>query len=268
MRTSSAPANRTPKPLSSVRFESFDRRVRERERAFVEELRELVAFPTVSAERRAMRETSQWVLARLRRLGAKADALAVDGGPPTIIGEIGAGPRTLLVYDHFDVQPPDPLDEWRSDPFALTERDGALVGRGVADNKGNLLARLQSIETYVETVGSLPLRVRFLFEGEEEVGSEHLAAFVARHRDRLGADGCIWEAGYKDADGRHVVSLGLKGIAYFDLRVRGTSSDAFCSRTSSTFRGPRSWRSRRCCGCVARLQQPQTTLSERSQRSR
>ena len=212
-----------------MRADPFDARVRERERAFVDELRELVALPTVSAERRAIDETADWVLARLRRLGAHAEALHVEGGPPTIVGEIGDGARTLLVYDHFDVQPPDPLDEWRSDPFALTERDGALFGRGVADNKGNLLARVQALETYLETVGSLPLRVRFLFEGEEEIGSEHLAAFVSRHRDRLQADGCIWEAGYRDPDGRHVVSLGLKGIAYFDLHVRGTASDAHSS---------------------------------------
>src|SRR5207237_5177259 len=126
-------------------------------------------------------------------------------------------------------QPPDPLAEWQSDPFAIAERDGFLFGRGVADNKGNLLARLQSIETYLEVVGSLPLRIRFLFEGEEEIGSQHLGRFVERHRDRLNADGCSWEAGYKDADGRHVVSLGLKGIAYFELRVRGTSADAHSS---------------------------------------
>ncbi len=145
------------------------------------------------------------------------------------MGEIGSGERTVLVYDHFDVQPPDPLEEWTSPPFELAARDGHLYGRGVADNKGNLLARLQAIECYREAIGELPLRVRFLFEGEEEIGSSHLRAFVEAYRERLVADGCIWEAGYKDAGGRHVVSLGLKGIAYFELRVRGTKSDAHSS---------------------------------------
>jgi acetylornithine deacetylase/succinyl-diaminopimelate desuccinylase-like protein len=145
------------------------------------------------------------------------------------VGEAGKGARTLLVYDHYDVQPPDPLDEWQTPPFEPTERDGYLYGRGVSDNKGNLMARLQALEIYREVFGELPLRVRVLFEGEEEIGSEHLAAFVAKYADRIRADGCIWEAGYKDAAGRPTISLGLKGIAYFDLRVRGIAKDAHSS---------------------------------------
>jgi acetylornithine deacetylase/succinyl-diaminopimelate desuccinylase-like protein len=210
-------------------FERFDARVRERQRQFLDELRSLIALPTVSAQRSAIDETAAHVLERLRRAGARAEAARADGGPPTVLGEMGEGKRTLLVYNHFDVQPPEPLDEWQSPPFELTERDGFLFGRGVADNKGNLLARLQAIETYRETVGDLPLRIRFVYEGEEEIGSEHLAAFTDRHRERLMADGCIWEAGYKDAAGRPVISLGLKGIAYFELRVRSLAADAHSS---------------------------------------
>jgi len=127
------------------------------------------------------------------------------------------------------VQPPDPLDEWETPPFDPTERDGYLFGRGVSDNKGNLMARLQAIEAYRATMGDLPLRVRVLYEGEEESGSAHLAAFVERFGDRLKADGCIWEAGYKDAAGRPTISCGLKGIAYVQLRVRAASKDAHSS---------------------------------------
>jgi acetylornithine deacetylase/succinyl-diaminopimelate desuccinylase-like protein len=133
------------------------------------------------------------------------------------------------VYDHYDVQPPDPLEEWRTPPFEPTERDGYLYGRGVSDNKGNLMARLQALELYREVFGSLPVRVRVLFEGEEEIGSDHLSAFVARYGDRIRADGCIWEAGYKDAAGRPTTSLGLKGIAYFDLKLRSIAKDAHSS---------------------------------------
>ncbi len=210
-------------------FAAFDVRVaRERER-FLGELRALVALPTVSAQATAIDETAAFVLERLRGTGARGEVLRAKDGPPTVVGEMGEGDRTLLVYNHYDVQPPDPLDEWRSPPFELTERDGYLFARGVADNKGNLLARLQAIETYRETIGPLPLRLRFLYEGEEEIGSPHLEAFVAAQGERLLADGCIWEAGYKDAAGRQTISLGLKGIAYFDLRVRGTASDAHSS---------------------------------------
>ncbi len=211
------------------RFAAFDAYVRAHAAQYVDELKALVRLPTVSAHGRAIEETATAVLARAKRAGIAAEALHVAGGPPTIIGEAGSGERTLLVYDHYDVQPPDPLEEWITPPFDPAERDGKLYARGVSDNKGNLMARLQAIEAYRATIGELPLRVRVLFEGEEEIGSEHLAAFVAAHADRLRADGCIWEAGYKDAAGRPTISLGLKGIAYFELRVRGARSDAHSS---------------------------------------
>jgi acetylornithine deacetylase/succinyl-diaminopimelate desuccinylase-like protein len=210
-------------------FDAFDAYVRAREREYVEELKELVRLPTVSAQKSAIDETALAVLERARRAGLAADSLRADGGPPTIVGETGRGEKTLLVYDHYDVQPPDPLDEWKTPPFEPTERDGHLFARGVSDNKGNLMARLQAIEAYRATIGELPLRVRVLYEGEEEIGSEHLAEFVARNADRLRADGCVWEAGYKDAAGRPTISLGLKGIAYFELRVRGAKQDAHSS---------------------------------------
>jgi acetylornithine deacetylase/succinyl-diaminopimelate desuccinylase-like protein len=210
-------------------FADFDAYVRAHERAYIDELKALVRLPTVSAQKSAIDETARAVLERTRRAGIAAESLRVDGGPPTIVGEIGRGDRTLLVYDHYDVQPPDPLDEWKTPPFEPTERNGHLFARGVSDNKGNLMARLQAIEAYRAIFGELPLRVRVLYEGEEEIGSEHLAEFVQRNADRLRADGCIWEAGYKDAAGRPTVSLGLKGIAYFELRVRGARQDAHSS---------------------------------------
>src|SRR4029078_2725871 len=129
-------------------------------------------------------------------------------------------------YDHYDVQPPDPLDEWKTPPFEPTERGGMVFGRGVSDNKGNLMARLQAIEAYRATVGELPLRIRVLFEGEEEIGSEHLAAFVAAHGDRLRADGCIWEAGYKDAAGRPTIRHRHKGKGNIELRRRRARIDS------------------------------------------
>ena len=213
-------------------FEEFDAHVRAHTREYVDELKELVRLPTVSAHGTAIDETAQIVLARAKRAGIAAEGLRVGGGPLTIVGEMGSGDRTLLVYDHYDVQPPDPLDEWTTPPFEPTETAGKLFGRGVSDNKGNLMARLQAIEAYRATVGELPLRIRVLFEGEEEIGSEHLSDFVRAHGDRLKADGCIWEAGYKDAAGRPTISLGLKGIAYFELRARGAKSDVHSSQAT------------------------------------
>jgi acetylornithine deacetylase/succinyl-diaminopimelate desuccinylase-like protein len=210
-------------------FEAFDALVRSRSRRYLDELKALVRQPSVSAQHQGIDETAAIVLERARRAGVDAREESVAGGPPTIVGETGKGDRTLLVYDHFDVQPPEPFEEWQTPPFEPTERDGHLYGRGVSDNKGNLMARLQAIEAYRETFGELPLRIRVLFEGEEEIGSPHLGGFVDRFADALRADGCIWEAGYKDAAGRPTLSLGLKGIAYFDVRVRGIAKDAHSS---------------------------------------
>lgn len=215
--------------MTAARFDAFDRHVRSRGPRYVDELKELVRQPSVSAQDMGIEETARMVLDRTREAGIAATIERAPDGPATIVGEIGEGDRTLLVYDHYDVQPPDPLDEWDSPPFEPVERDGYLFGRGVSDNKGNLLARLQAIEAYRATVGDLPLRIRVLFEGEEEVGAPHLGAFVERYADRLRADGCLWEAGYKDAGGRPTISLGLKGIAYFELRVRAIRKDAHSS---------------------------------------
>jgi acetylornithine deacetylase/succinyl-diaminopimelate desuccinylase-like protein len=211
-------------------FAKFDAYVRAHEREYVDEVKALIRKPSVSAQGIGIPETAAIVLDRAKARGRiGATALSVDGGPATIVGETGEGERTLLIYNHYDVQPPDPLDEWETPPFEPTERDGFLYGRGVSDNKGNLLARLQAIEAYRETVGELPLRIRVLYEGEEESGSAHLARFVDRYGERLRADGCIWEAGYKDAAGRPTISCGLKGIAYVELRVRGAAKDAHSS---------------------------------------
>jgi acetylornithine deacetylase/succinyl-diaminopimelate desuccinylase-like protein len=212
-----------------VSFQAFDEIVRSRAERYVDELKGLVRIPSVSAQKTGIDETAAVVLERAKRAGVNARAESVAGGPPTIVGDTGKGERTLLVYDHYDVQPPEPFEEWRTPPFEPTARDGLLFGRGVSDNKGNLMARLQGIEAYREVFGEPPLRVRVLFEGEEEIGSPHLEAFVDRHADALRADGCIWEAGYKDAAGRPTLSLGLKGIAYFDLRIRGIAKDAHSS---------------------------------------
>jgi acetylornithine deacetylase/succinyl-diaminopimelate desuccinylase-like protein len=210
-------------------FAAFDAYVRARQQEYVDELGALVRLPTVSAQQQGIDETATIVLERTKHAGFVATAERVSGGPPTILGEQGSGGRTLLVYDHYDVQPPDPLDEWTTPPFEPTVRDGFLFGRGTSDNKGNLMARLQAIEAYTASVGPLPLKIRVLFEGEEEIGSEHLNELVRTHADRLRADGCIWEAGYKDAAGRPTVSLGLKGICYVGLSVRGAALDAHSS---------------------------------------
>ena len=211
-------------------MEAFNSYVDANAARFVAQLRKLCSQPSVAAQKLGVTETAQMVLEMLQGVGADARLIQVADAPPVVYGEMGQGDKTLIVYDHYDVQPPEPLDQWESEPFSPEIREGFLYGRGVADDKGNLVSRLQAIEAYRETVGELPLKVKVVFEGEEEVGSPHLAQFVAENKELLlGADGCLWEGARKDMAGRPNIYLGLKGIMYVELRTRGASRDLHSS---------------------------------------
>ncbi len=209
----------------------YDRHVEEHVGECLEELAELCRIPSVSAEGGpALARAAERVAELCARWGVRAELIAVPGGPPVVLGQAGDGDRGLLVYNHYDVQPPDPLDEWTSPPFDPQVRDGGLYARGAADNKGSLVARLAAVHAYKETIGPLPLRLVFLFEGEEEVGSPHLEAFAREHAELLqSVDGCLWEGGGKDEHGRPLISLGVKGDTSFELRVRTANADAHSS---------------------------------------
>ncbi|WP_117237053.1 M20/M25/M40 family metallo-hydrolase [Thermus sediminis] len=190
-------------------------------------LAELVALPTVSAEGKALREGAAKVAEILEGLGLSA-ALHEGYGPPVVYAEGGVGERTLLFYNHYDVQPPDPLDLWETDPFTLVEREGAWYGRGTHDDKGEFLARVVALRLFKEKHGFLP-RVKFVVEGEEEVGSPHLEAYVADKKDLLRAEAVVWESGGVDAKGRPYLYAGLKGIVALELRVRTAAFDLHSS---------------------------------------
>lgn len=209
--------------------EKLDAYVEANAERFIGELKAFCRQPSIAAQGIGLEEMAALVHARLEKLGAEARLMPVHGGPPVIYGEMGDGQRTLLIYDHYDVQPPDPVDLWKSEPFDPQIREGKIYARGVADNKGNLLARVQAVEAYRATIGELPLKIKWIIEGEEEVGSPHLAAFAAEHSALFTADGCLWEAGYKDEGERPTISLGVKGIMYVELRARGARSDLHSS---------------------------------------
>ncbi len=211
----------------SVSFSQFDAYVDEHADEFVRRLQALCRIPSIAAVGGAPMADAAAVVAELAMTAGLDVKLASAGGPPVALCLGGSGPRGLLIYNHYDVQPPDPLDEWRTPPFAAEIVDGILYARGVADNKSNVVARLAAIEAYRATIGELPLRVACVFEGEEEVGSLHLAQFAAEHVDLLRSmDGCVWEAGYKDEAGRPVILLGLKGVVSLLMTARVMNSDA------------------------------------------
>lgn len=193
-----------------------------------ETLAHLVSFPTVSAEGRAIPETAQAVAKLLEDLGLKAEIHPTPGAPVVYAEGGGSGP-TLMFYNHYDVQPADPLELWESDPFTLTERDGHWYARGISDDKGELVSRLAALKWFMEEHGSLPFRVKFVVEGEEEIGSPHLEAYVREHKDRLKADAVVWEFGSVDTAGRPLVYCGLKGIVAVELRVKTAAYDLHSS---------------------------------------
>jgi acetylornithine deacetylase/succinyl-diaminopimelate desuccinylase-like protein len=193
----------------------------------LDELKEFLRMPSISARKgddEGFRGCAEWVRAKLEEAGAEARIMET-AGHPVVYAEIGEGDRTLLSYGHYDVQPPEPLELWESDPFEPTVRDGALFARGVADDKGDVMARIQALRIYGEEVGPLPFKLKFFIEGEEEVGSPNLAPFVRTNKKLLAADACLWEGSMKDEAGRPMVFCGTKGMAYVELRAKGASHD-------------------------------------------
>lgn len=197
----------------------------------VQNLVRLCRQPSVSAQGLGVPEMADLLAEMLGQRGFAVRRLPVPGRPfPVIYGEIaGDSPTTLLLYNHYDVQPAEPLELWTSPPFEPTIADGKLVARGASDNKGNIAARLAALSALQAVRGSLPLSVKFCIEGEEEIGSPRLAVFVEENRELLKADACLWEGGGVNWQGQPTVVLGVKGIVYVELEAGGAAADLHSS---------------------------------------
>ena len=192
---------------------------------FISRAQRLVRQPSVAAQGIGVKETSAIVMQMLESIGAKARRLDA-GGQPVVFGELNAGaPRTLSLYNHYDVQPAEPLDLWKHDPWKAEVHDGKIFGRGIADDKGDFVARICAIEAIQKTRGRMPINLKFIVEGEEEIGSPHLEHFAERYKDLLKADACLWEGGGKNANETPEIALGCKGIAYVQLSVQSANTD-------------------------------------------
>jgi len=197
-----------------------------------ESLAELGAFlriPTVSAEplhARDVRRGANWLARHLRAIGLENVRVMATPRHPIVYADwlLAPGRPTLLIYGHYDVQPADPLHEWRSPPFNPTLRGDNLIARGASDDKGQLFAHVKALEAYLHA-GSLPLNVKCLFEGEEEIGSPNLFAFVARHRDALSADAVVMSDTRMLAADRPAISYAERGALNLELEVRGPRHD-------------------------------------------
>lgn len=194
------------------------------ERDTVEFLRGLCRLPSVSAEGGALAETADAVESLLREAGFATRQLRGEAGPPAVWGELrGRSEWTLLLYNHYDVQPADPVERWDSPPFEPTIRDGKLFARGAADDKAQIALRLATIAAFG---GEPPVTIRWIIEGEEEVASPNFDSIVRRHGELLRADGCLWEGSGLAADGRPNFALGVKGVLAVRLDLGLLSGDA------------------------------------------
>jgi acetylornithine deacetylase/succinyl-diaminopimelate desuccinylase-like protein len=195
-------------------------------------LTKLIAVPSVAAEGRGIDEASTLTAELLLELGLHVE-IHDSGGAPVVFADSHPsgfeGAPTVLFYNHYDVQPADPLELWESDPFTLTEKDGIYYGRGAIDDKGELSLRLAALKWLKDVHGELPCRVKFLVEGEEEIGSPHLVSYLEKHLDTYAADVCVWEFGDVNALGQPQTYCGLKGILSLDVHVRTAKYDLHSS---------------------------------------
>jgi acetylornithine deacetylase/succinyl-diaminopimelate desuccinylase-like protein len=214
MPSASAPLNAVFHHIDAQR-DSFRRRVMD-----------YVHHPSISAQNIGISEVARLLVGMLKEIGLEAETIPT-AGHPIVLGrwDKKPGAPTVLLYGHYDVQPPDPLDAWLSPPFEPTVRDGRIYARGIGDNKGQHFAQLLAIESHLKVHGDLPCNVIFLLEGEEEIGSPHIADFVATHRDRLKADFVVTADGPIHESGTPTMTYGVRGMACFELRVRHASRD-------------------------------------------
>jgi acetylornithine deacetylase/succinyl-diaminopimelate desuccinylase-like protein len=193
---------------------------------FIQRLIDYVRNPSISAQDIGVAEVAQLVEQMLTEVGLET-RLMPTAGYPMVLGRWDKAPGvpTVLLYGHYDVQPPDPLEAWISPPFEPTIRDGRIFARGVGDNKGQHFAQILAIESHLAVHNRLPCNVIVLLEGEEEVGSPHIAEFVQEHRDELQANLVITADGQLHPSGTPTITFGVRGVASFELRAHGANSD-------------------------------------------
>jgi acetylornithine deacetylase/succinyl-diaminopimelate desuccinylase-like protein len=202
----------------------------------VAELSQLAAQPSVAAQNLGLEKTARMVAEMMEARGFTVEILPTGGAPVVVAKRLGRNPdKTLLFYNHYDVQPAEPLDLWETPAFEPSIRDGKLYARGVSDDKGHLTSRLFAVDALLAEDGDLPCNVKFVVEGEEEIGSVHLPDFVRENKAKLAADACIWEFGGVDHREVPMQYLGMRGICYVELSVETAKVDVHSGLGGSIF---------------------------------
>ena len=201
----------------------------------IAELSRLVAQPSVGAQNLGMKECAALVGEMLKARGFDVRIMDTQGAPVVYGERKGSSDRTLLIYNHYDVQPPEPLELWETPPFEPSLRNGKLYGRGVSDDKGHIVSRLHAIDALLDAGGELPCTIKFIIEGEEETASVNLYKFVVDNQALLKSDACMWEFGGVDHTNTPVQYLGLRGICYVELSIDLLSTDVHSGLGGSIF---------------------------------
>lgn len=198
---------------------------------FLEELKELLSIPSISNNEESITDVkrcAEWLKSHLNSLGINNTKIFETEGHPIVYGDYlsaGKDKPTILIYGHYDVQPPDPLEMWDAPPFTPVIHDGKIFGRGTADDKGQIFIHIKAIETFLKTEGKLPVNIKLIFEGEEEIGSAHLEEFISNNRDLLKADYVVISDTSMYEKGIPAICYGLRGLAYMQLDVIGPNRD-------------------------------------------
>ena len=199
----------------------------------VSDLQILIRQPSVSAKNEGIEECAKLVSKLLKKSGISSEILRLKKHvAPVVFGEIKSKQnpgKTLMFYNHYDVQPAEPFDLWDDPPFSGTRKGNKIFGRGATDDKGELITRIKAVEACLKTTGDVPCNVKFVIEGEEETGSAHIEDYLKKYKKKFSCDGVIWEFGYVDAKNRPIIGLGMKGLLFVELSVKESIRDAHSS---------------------------------------
>jgi acetylornithine deacetylase/succinyl-diaminopimelate desuccinylase-like protein len=228
--------------MSDARQQALEYARQNRER-FLDELKKFIAIPSVSMQvehKDDIARAAEWLVAHLKKLGMENVQLLPTAKHPVVFGEwmkAGSQAPTVLIYGHYDVQPVDPLELWKTQPYEATRAGDLLYGRGASDMKGQAIATLAAVEAVMRTSG-LPVNIKWLFEGEEEMGSVSMEAFLPEHKELFGADFCLNpDAGMIAAD-KPTITYGLRGLAYFEIHIWGPDHDLHSGLYGGTVHNP------------------------------
>lgn len=220
-------------------LERIDDIIVNKKEEFLEQLFILLQQKSISTQNDGITECAELLKEMMSELGVATQIMQTNGHP-VVYGEMMRDEKffTLLIYGHYDVQPPEPLEDWLSPPFEPTIRDGRIYARGAGDNKGQLMAVLLGVKTYLEIFGDFPINIKFLFEGEEELGSPNLAAFVKANKELLRADLVYTSDGSSHSSGAPLILLGARGCLNLELKVKGADFDNHSGNTGNILPNP------------------------------